>query len=254
MTATGLCCAAGPNRSRSSTGSPAVAPSGWLAAARGEHRCLLVVGETLGLDRPDPGAYRRAAGRRPRCRCDCPGEDTPGLGLGRSSRPIAACWLGLPLLKRTDPRDTVRTGMTGEGYSPAQSAHRGRTETPVSSGVRRNRGGSGKRPLVGATTTSATRTPLELRRTAILALHNYVKRSALRSRRATRKSCEPGRKTPRASCGRLIGTVGGVDLDRYSDAAPSDPSWTTQRSRPMRPCGRSRGLRARAFRSVRPSQ
>jgi hypothetical protein len=32
----------------------AVAPSGWLTAARGERRCLLVVGETLGLDRPDP--------------------------------------------------------------------------------------------------------------------------------------------------------------------------------------------------------
>jgi hypothetical protein len=32
----------------------AVAPAGWLDAARGERRCLLVVGETLGLDRPSP--------------------------------------------------------------------------------------------------------------------------------------------------------------------------------------------------------
>lgn len=79
--------------------------------------------------------------------------------------------------------------------------------------------------------------------TAILALRNYVKRSALRSRRATRKSCEPGRKTPRASCGRWSERVGGVDLVDTAMRLHRDERSVMDNacSRPMRPSGRSRG-------------
>ncbi len=64
--------------------------------------------------------------------------------------------------------------------------------------------------MVG-TTTFATRMPLELRRTAILVLRNYVRRSALRSPREEeelRTRSESAARELRA----LVGTVGGVDL------------------------------------------
>lgn len=59
-----------------------VEPPGWLDVARRQRRCLLIVGETLGLDRFSRGQTQRDAPRWSDGRRGRPGEDQP-LWCGR---------------------------------------------------------------------------------------------------------------------------------------------------------------------------